>query len=402
MPKAELGSAEPDGRNRLAENVMHYARLLRAAGLPIGTGQVLDAVRALEAIGLSSRTDVYWALHSVFISRHEQTTLFDSAFHLFWRNVDLLRKAMAMSLPQTPAEIRQTQEQTPRRLAEALLGASKAEREGETEGLENDRALSFSPGEVLQKKDFEQMSQAELAEVRQALRRIRFSAKPVATRRRRPALRGRTIDLRQSLRASLKGGGAIIDLKRKAKAVRLPALVVLCDISGSMSRYSRLFLHFMHGVTNDRDRVHALVFGTRLTNISRYLRDADVDRALDKVSTAVEDWAGGTRIGQCLHEFNRLWSRRTLSQGAIVLLVTDGLDRDAGQGLAQEMERLHRSCRRLIWLNPLLRFQGFEPKSLGIRAILPYVDEFRPVHNLESFRDLADALSETESRELAA
>jgi uncharacterized protein with von Willebrand factor type A (vWA) domain len=194
------------------------------------------------------------------------------------------------------------------------------------------------------------------------------------------------------MRASLKAGGALIALKHRARRTRLPALVVLCDISGSMSQYSRLFLQFLHAVTNDRDRVYSFVFGTRLTNITRLLRDNDVDRALSKIGASVADWAGGTRIGACLGDFNRAWSRRVLGQGATVILVTDGLDRAAGEGLGPEIERLHKSCRRLIWLNPLLRYDGFEPKSLGIRAILPHVDEFRPVHNLNSLTDLADAL----------
>src|SRR6185369_2536727 len=172
-----------------------------------------------------------------------------------------------------------------------------------------------------------------------------------------------------------------------------PPLVVLCDISGSMSRYSRLFLHFMHSTTNDRDRVYTFVFGTRLTNITRYLRYRDVDLALDRVAEIVADWSGGTRIGKCLAEFNRLWSRRVLGQGAVVLFVSDGLDRDAASGLAREMERLHKSCRRLIWLNPLLRYDRFQPKSLGIRAILPHVDEFRPAHNLASLAELVAALN---------
>jgi uncharacterized protein len=177
---------------------------------------------------------------------------------------------------------------------------------------------------------------------------------------------------------------------------------VLCDISGSMSRYSRTFLHFMHAVTNDRDRVYTFLFGTRLTNITRFLRYRDVDVALDKVAGAVEDWSGGTRIGQCLADFNRDWSRRVLGQGAVVLLITDGLDRDAGAGIGREMDRLHKSCRRLIWLNPLLRYEGFAPKSLGMRAILPHVDEFRPVHNLESLGELATALSRPGPRRLEA
>jgi uncharacterized protein len=203
------------------------------------------------------------------------------------------------------------------------------------------------------------------------------------------------------LRAALRAGG-LIELKRKSPRRRPPPLVVLCDISGSMSRYSRLFLHFMHSITNDRDRVFTFVFGTRLTNITRYLRFRDVDVALDKVAASVEDWSGGTRIGHSIHDFNRLWSRRVLGQGAVVMLITDGLDRDAGTGLAHEMDRLHRSCRQLIWLNPLLRYEGFEPRSLGMRAMLPYVDEFRPVHNLESLETLIEVISGAAQRHSAA
>jgi hypothetical protein len=207
--------------------------------------------------------------------------------------------------------------------------------------------------------------------------------------------------MRATLRAALRSGG-LIELKRRSPRRRPPPLVVLCDISGSMSRYSRVFLHFMHSVTNDRDRVFTFVFGTRLTNITRFLRYRDVDVALDKVAEAVADWSGGTRIGQCVREFNRFWSRRVLGQGAIVLMITDGLDRDAGTGLAPEMDRLHRSCRKLIWLNPLLRYEGFEPRSLGMKAMLPYVDEFRPVHNLESLESLVDVISAAAQRQSAA
>ena len=159
-----------------------------------------------------------------------------------------------------------------------------------------------------------------------------------------------------------------------------------------------MFVHFMHTLTNDRDRVHTFLFGTRLTNVTRYLRHKDIDVALAKVTNAVEDWSGGTRIGESLGDFNRQWTRRVLAQGAVVILISDGLDRDAGRGLTEEMDRLHKSCRRLIWLNPLLRFQGFEPKSQGIRAILPHVDDFRPVHNLLSLGELIEALSRPPGR----
>jgi uncharacterized protein with von Willebrand factor type A (vWA) domain len=215
----------------------------------------------------------------------------------------------------------------------------------------------------------------------------------VPTRRFAPVARGARVDLRRTLRQSLRGGGASIDIARKEPVKRHPPLVILCDVSGSMSRYSRMLLQFMHGITSDRDRVHSFVFGTRLTNVTRYLRNKDIDLALEKVGRVVLDWAGGTRIGHCLAEFNRVWSRRVLGQGAVVVLITDGLDRDAGHGLAAEMERLHKSARRLIWLNPLLRFDAYAPISTGARAMIRHVDDFRSVHNLASLADLTDVLS---------
>jgi uncharacterized protein with von Willebrand factor type A (vWA) domain len=221
------------------------------------------------------------------------------------------------------------------------------------------------------------------------------------TRRFRPDPLGARIDMRATLRAALRSADSI-PLRRRSARRRHPPLVILCDISGSMSRYSRLILHFMHAVTNDRDRVHTFLFGTRLTNITRQLRHRDIDVALEKVGASVEDWSGGTRIGRCLAEFNNQWSRRVLGQGAVVLFISDGLDRDGGEGLAKEMERLHKSCRRLIWLNPLLRYEAYEPRSLGARSIMPHVDEFRPVHNLESLADLTRVLSEPVSRRLEA
>lgn len=205
---------------------------------------------------------------------------------------------------------------------------------------------------------------------------------------------GWRVDMRRTLRASLRGGGAVIDLKRKRRLRRHPPLVVLSDISGSMERYSRMLLHFMHAVTSDRDRVHSFLFGTRLTNVTRQLRNRDIDVALRKVGDLVQDWSGGTRIGVCLQDFNLNWSRRVLGQGAVVLLITDGLDRDAAEGLERQMERLHKSCRRLIWLNPLLRYEGYEPLASGAQTIVRHVDDFRPIHNLESLGQLTLALAE--------
>lgn len=376
----------------LATNIMHFARTLRAAGLPIGPGRVLDALRAVELVGIQSRTDFYWTLHAVFISRRDQRELFDQTFHLFWRDPDLLVDTMALSVP-SPAD---DQEQVLRRIAEAM-GATETNltddgTEEQEEAVESDAADSWSLREVLQTKDFEKMTAGEIRAAREHIRRLRLPIVALPTRRWRPDPAGARADMRASLRAALRSGGAIIPLRRRRRQRRHPPLVILCDISGSMDRYSRMFLHFMHAITGDRDRVHTFLFGTRLTNITRHLKHRDIDVALDKVSRAVEDWAGGTRIGQCLHDFNHDWSRRVLGQGAIVLFISDGLDRDAGAGLGAEMLRLHLSCRRLIWLNPLLRYEAFEPKSIGIRAIMPHVDEFRPVHNLDSLRTLIEIL----------
>jgi len=257
-----------------------------------------------------------------------------------------------------------------------------------------DAAFTFSPREVLQSRDFETMSAAELSEVRAMIARLRLPLPERPVRRTVPARHGSKIDLRASLRAMASAGGAVVPLAWRKRRRRRPPLVVLCDISGSMDRYSRMLLFFLHAITNDRDRVHTLLFGTRLTNITRHLRRRDVDVAVARVASAVSDWAGGTRIGACLAEFNRRWSRRLLAQGAIVLLISDGLDSDVGEGLSLEMERLAKSCRRLIWLNPLLRYDKFEARPAGIRAMLPYVDEFLPVHNLESLKQLAASFAE--------
>ena len=390
--------------NRLAENIMHFARVLRAAGLPVGPGRALEGVRAVIATGVGSRQDFYWTLFSVFVNRQDHRVLFDQAFHVFWRNPRILERMLHALMPQVQVEADESRnEAISRRVAEALAKGEGAEepQEGAEEEIEFDAALTYSAREVLQEMDFEAMSTDEVAQARAIISRMRLPIMAVPTRRFGADPHGRRVDMRATLRAALRSGGGV-PLRHRSPKYRHPPLVVLCDISGSMSRYSRLFLHFMHAITNDRDRVHTFVFGTRLTNITRHLRHRDVDVALKKVSGGVEDWSGGTRIGHCLHDFNANWSRRVLGQGAVVLMISDGLDRDAGEGIANEIQRLHKSCRRLIWLNPLLRYDGFEPKSKGIKALLPHVDDFRTLHNLASLGDLADALSKPQNRRMEA
>jgi uncharacterized protein with von Willebrand factor type A (vWA) domain len=382
---------------RLVENLMFFARTLRAAGLPIGPGRVIEALRAVETVGVGRREDFYWTLHSVFVSRQDQRPIFNQAFHVFWRNPKLLERMMAMLLPTlTTSEGVDKGEELIRRLAEALQREGNGhDRDSEPPGeeeVEFDAAMTYSQRELLQGIDFEKMSSEELDAAKRLVSRMRLPIMDVPTRRFRPDPHGRRIDMRATLRASLRAGG-VPALRRRNPRRRHPPLVIICDISGSMSRYSRVVLHFMHAVTNDRDRVFSFLFGTRLTNITRLLRHRDVDVAIDRVADTVQDWSGGTRIGHCLAEFNARWSRRVLGQGAVVLFISDGLDRDSGEGLAREIERLHKSCRRLIWLNPLLRYDAYEPKSLGAQAIMPHIDDFRPIHNLASLGELTEALA---------
>ena len=385
--------------NKLAPNIMHFGRVLRAAGLPIGPGKILDATKAVMAVGVTSRSDFYWALHAVFVNRRDQHVLFDQAFHIFWKDPKLLERMMGILLPQVEGEDEAPPEEQPlRRLQEALSPKEderpeSEEEEEREEEIELDAAMTTSQRELLQTMDFEEMSTDEIEQAKRAIVQMRLPITEIPTRRYHTSPRQARVDMRATLRAALRTGGASIPLKFRKRRTRPPPLVIMCDISGSMSRYTRMFLHFMHAVTNDRDRVHTFLFGTRLTNVTRYLRNKDIDIAVEQVTGVVEDWSGGTRIGESLADFNKHWSRRVLGQGAVVILISDGLDRDAGRGLNREMERLHKSCRRLIWLNPLLRFDGFQPKSQGIQAILPSVDEFRPVHNLLSLAELIEALN---------
>jgi uncharacterized protein with von Willebrand factor type A (vWA) domain len=376
---------------RLAENIVYFARALRAAGLPVGPGAVLDALSAVETARVGTREDFYWTLHAVFVKRHEHSLLFQQAFAIFFRKRDYLKKLLASLVAKAPGTEKEPPRPGAQRVEEALFSGLRAlERD---RGVEIDARLTVSEREVLRRKDFAQMTAAEIAAAKAAIGRLVLSLDEVKTRRLAPARHGRLIDLRRTLRSSLKAGGAVIDLKFLGTRRKAPPLVALLDISGSMSQYTRLFLHFLHAVTDARKRVYTFLFGTRLTNVTRALRQKDPDEALASVATKVVDWSGGTRIATSLRAFNRLWARRVLTQGAIVLLITDGLERDGGDELAFEIDRLHRSCRRLIWLNPLLRFSGFEAKARGIRAMLPHVDELRPIHNLDAMTDLVRALS---------
>lgn len=392
---------------RLTHNITWFARALRKAGLPVGPGRVIDAVRAVQAAGFTSKTDFYWALHACFVSRPEHRAVFAQVFRLYWRDPRYMEHMMSLLLP----AMRGVQEDraaraAEKRAAEALLDGVErdlpevATQEADEVQIEIDASRTASAEERLRSLDFEQMSVAEMAEARRMLARLSLPVKPLKSRRTMADPYGHRPDWRATMRASLRKGGEVRELKMKANRIRWPRLIALCDISGSMSQYSRAVLHFLHAVSNTRGagwaQVHAFTFGTRLTNITRHLRQRDVDAALAAAGAEAQDWEGGTRIGQCLHAFNRDWSRRVLGQGAVVLLISDGLERDDAGLLAREMERLHLSARRLIWLNPLLRWDGFAPRAAGITAMLGHVDSLRAGHNIASLEGLAEAIGRPE------
>jgi uncharacterized protein len=398
----ELADLELPDDPKLAGNITHFARALRKAGVPIGTGAVLNAIEAVQAVGFTEKTDFYWTLHACFVTRPEQRIVFAQVFRLYWRDPRYLEHMIAFM---TPA-VRGVQEErrakpAEKRAAEALLDGVDREvpdlpsSEEETE-IQIDATRTASAEERLRSLDFEQMSTDEMAQAKRLLARLSLPVAPIKTRRMGADHRGR-IDPVRTMRLAMRRGGELGALAYMKPRKRYPNLVVLCDISGSMSQYSRAVLHFLHAVANEKGagwaKVHGFTFGTRLTNITRHLATRDVDAALAAAGSQAQDWEGGTRIGECLETFNRDWSRRVLGQGSVVLLITDGLDRDPEGGLGRAMERLHLSARRVIWLNPLLRWDGFAPKAKGIAEMLPHVDSFRAGHNITSLEELGRVIS---------
>ncbi len=378
----------PEASGALLANLAHFVRVLRQMGVTAGPGRTLDAVRAVQAVDIGDRAQVFWALHASLVDRHEHFELFRQAFRLFWRD--------PRRLPDATAELLRGLRRPPapplrRRLAEAFWNQARntprpAERPPQP------MRLAYSSAEALRTTDFASMSSEEWREARKAIAALRWAFAEVPTRRLAPDPRGERVDPRASFRAGLRGGGEMLPRWRRRRT-RPPPLVVLCDVSGSMEAYARPLLLFLHAVAAARPDVHAFLFGTRLSNITRQLRQRDADAALQAVSRAVPDWAGGTRLATSVARFNRDWARRVLGAGAVVLVVTDGLDREPGDRLDPELARLRRGCRRLLWLNPLLRWSGYQAEAEGARVLARHVDETRPVHDLASLAALARALS---------
>jgi len=385
--------------SHLAENVMHFARVLRSAGMPVGGDRVHTALQALQVAGLQSKRDFHAVLSACLVDRAEHRELFDQAFTLFWRDPDLMGRMRAMLLPKV--SLKDGAVPPPpenRRLGEALFPhqPNRLPDSPEQEQIEINAELTWNDREVLRQADFDTMSADEWRAAQRALAQLRLVFEPLPTRRSARAARPGRPDWRATLARMARQGGELAEMRWRSAREQPAPLVLLADISGSMSRYSRMLLHFAHALGHADARVESFVFGTRLTRTTRLLKSRDPDLAVAQVVRAVADWSGGTRITTSLHEFNQRWARRVLGTQATVLLVTDGLEHGDTQALSFEMDRLHKSCRRLIWLNPLLRFDQFEPRAGGIKAMLPHVDRFLPAHNLQSLTDLVQVLAARE------
>lgn len=383
-----IAGEDGNKNGQLLRNSVLFGRLLRALGVEVTPTQLVDLVESLQHVNMRSRRDFKHSARAVLINRREHIPLFDEAFDLFWqaRNEGELLELDLSTLLQ--------QQQEQQEVEVYRRNAADGEAPDVTEEPEEERVLTYSDREVLRQKDFAHLDEYELATVQRMMGQIQWRLEPRRTRRMQRASRGRLIDLRRTMRQTLRHGGEVMQFTYKERKEKRRPVVLICDISGSMERYSRLLLQFVYIVTSRLDRVESFVFSTRLTRITRQLRRRNIDDALREASGIVHDWAGGTRIGEAIRTFNYEWARRVLNQGAVVMIISDGWDRGDIELLGREMDRLHRSCHRLIWLNPLLGAEDYQPLVRGIQAALPHIDDFLPVHNLASLEQLAELLNE--------
>jgi len=394
-------SEPPPEKNILLANLLHFGRLLRLTGIPVSSIQIIDLARAFEFLDLARKEDVYQASRSILVKNVTQFGLFDRAFRLFW----LHYQEWLVDFNQVVRPVRSHPGEDG--LAESdqtTLGSLQHSPAEPDQGSQDPPAESSIQGtynalEILREKDFAFLTQEELETARQAIQNLIFEFEQRSTRRKvRAPKRAEYLDFRRVLRQNLKTGGEILQLSWSERQEKPRPIIVLCDISGSMERYSQLFLHFMVALVQEKRQIETFVFGTRLTYITPALRYRDLDAVIRQMAGVVMDWSGGTRIGESLKEFNFKWSRRMLRRGAVVIIISDGWDRGDAHQLEQEIARLRRSVHRLIWLNPLAGRPGYEPLVKGMQVVLPYVDDFLPLHNLESFEALARQLGTIETR----
>lgn len=394
-----------------AQRALAFARLLRRAGVKTTTGQAMDFVRAIEHIDIGSREEFREAARACLVTHKEDMPVFDRLFDLYWRAKPEYTDGLLQGAePEDVIELAPEEGEEGEDVDAATIAGGKGRRleavelaDENEEGDASDEesladAFSYSPAEVLREKDFADFTEDELAQIRRFMQQLTWQVGRRRSRRKVASPKGRFLDPRRTMRRSLQTGGVPLTIARRETKTKPRQLVVICDVSGSMDRYSRNLLQFIYAIENGMAKVEAFVFGTRLTRVTRLLKHKDIDEAMRRVAREVQDWSGGTRIGQSLQTFNQEWARRVLRNGAVVLIISDGWDRGDPQLLAQEMARLQRSCYRLIWLNPLLGSPRYEPLTRGMQAALPYIDDFMPIHNFASLEALARHLERIDDK----
>lgn len=367
------------------DNCVLFTRLLRHAGLPIRLDQVIELSGALEWIDLSSRDQVYHTARSLLVRRHEHLRLFDAIFNRFWRSLSD-DAAPLRRMPRAPRHKQHTQPFT----IVTYMAYKARQHDPEVDVI--DKTWTASAVELLQRKDFSTMTPEELEQIKRLMQRMQWRISMRETRRRTPDRRGGLLHMRAIIRDAAQHGGVPLRLFRQRRKSKQRPLVVIVDISGSMEKYARLLLQFLYSATQSLKQTECFVFGTRLTRITGQLKIRNIDQALDQAAREVVDWAGGTRIGASLHDFNRRWARRVLGRGAIVLVISDGWEQGDSALLRREMEQLQHRCHRLIWLNPLLGRSDYQPAVGGMQAALAHVDDFLPMHNFQSLTELVQRL----------
>ena len=387
----------PSTDTSFTDHVIAFGRVLRRLGFRVGPAHITTALEAVQAVGITRKDDVKAALKACFVQQSEERALFDQAFHFFWKAPSQVPEIMQWLL-QTTQVPNTVDSKGYNRVQEALSEPAEqketpAEENQKDPAIELDQIVTYSPSEILRKKDFAAFTSEEIAAAKRYMQKLTWPLPPYPVRRLSPSSRGKRLDLRKTTRNGLRNHGELVRLCHKGPLYRMRPLVLLCDISGSMERYARMLLHFMYSVVQKQQRVESFVFGTRLTRITHYLTRKDIDDALNSVSKHVFDWSGGTKIGESIKAFNYEWLRRVLKSTSIVLIISDGWDRGDTGILHREIGRLSRSCHRLIWLNPLMGFDGYEPLTRGMQAALPHVDDLLPVHNLHSLEQLGTAIA---------
>ena len=391
--------------SRLHDAIASFGRFVRQAGCELGTGEIMNAVRATSYIDITNREDFKSALRATFITSHKFIPVFDQLFDLYWRNPDrlenvsdILRRLYESRLAQAELE---SMKQQAEQMKQRHLDSFKPREEGEGKQESEDKTFDlfvYSPEEILREKRFDAYTEDELKEAKEFLNRWRWEFGEKRLRRLKPGRKRHRLNLRGTIRKNIFPTQDFVELAWRAQKWKPRPLIILCDISGSMETYTRILMHFIFTLHAINPRLEAFTFGTRLNRITHTLRHKDVDDTMDLLTVSIKDWSGGTRIGETLETFNLLWARRVLGGGAVVLIISDGWDTGNVEKLKNEIDRLHRSCHRLIWLNPNLGYDDFQPLTRGVQTLLPYTDIFLPIHNLNSLVDLGKVLATLNNR----